>query len=99
MIYRNLEKIRGIIDEATGLEVSYAYEDLVFPDHTAFIIQYDDTNENNLFCYFHNDCNKEDEEGIYSALQIACKNVSTTILSKGSFTLGQKEEQVEIKFL
>ena len=34
MQYRDLEKVRTIIQEATGLEVAYAYDDLVFPDHT-----------------------------------------------------------------
>ncbi len=62
MIYRDLEKVRTIIDEATGLEVSYAYDDLVFPDHTAFIIQFDDTKASHFFGYFHKDCNPADQK-------------------------------------
>ncbi len=30
MEFRNLENVRAIIKDATGLDVSYAYDDLVF---------------------------------------------------------------------
>jgi len=44
MEFRNLENLRAFIKDATGLDVSYAYDDLVFPDHTAFIVQFDCSN-------------------------------------------------------
>jgi len=31
MKFRNLETVRYIIKEATGLDLTYAYDDLVFP--------------------------------------------------------------------
>ncbi len=99
MNYRDLEKVRSIVHEAIGLEITYAYDDLVFPDNTAFIIQYDDKNETNLFCYFHKDCNEKGVEDLYTALKSAAKNAQSTISSKGRFELFQKGEQVEIKFL
>ena len=37
MIFRDLEKVRVIIKEATDLDVAYAYDDLVFPEHAAGI--------------------------------------------------------------
>ena len=48
MKYRDLETVRQIIKEATDLEVMYAYDDLVFPDHGVFMIQYDDKMVNKL---------------------------------------------------
>lgn len=99
MSYRNLEIVRVIVKAATDLDISYAYDDLVFPDHTAFIIQYDDDNENNFFCYFHKDCNKKDQDKIFSNLTEASNANNCTISSKGSFYLEQKGEEVDIHFL
>lgn len=99
MIYRDLEKIRSIIDDATGLEVSYAYEDLVFPDHTAFIIQFDDTKVTQFFCFFHKDCNPEDQRTLEDKLTASCLKQKCTIIFKGSFDLEQIGEEVNIIFL
>lgn len=99
MIYRDLEKVRTIIDEATGLEVSYAYDDLVFPDHTAFIIQFDDTKATNFFGYFHKDCNPGDQKALKEKLTTSCLNHKSTIGFKGSFELEQNGESVNIHFL
>lgn len=99
MIYRDLEKVRVIIEEATGLEVSYAYDDLVFPDHTAFIIQFDANNEASFFCYFHQDCNPEDKKDLEKKLTDSCLKQKCKLLVKGDFYLEQVGEQVNINFL
>ena len=52
MNFRDLETVRQIILFSTGLEVTYAYDDLVFPDNTVFIIQFDDVDLNNLYIHF-----------------------------------------------
>jgi hypothetical protein len=39
---RDLEKIRFIINEATGLDLAYAYDDLVFSEHGVFIVQFEE---------------------------------------------------------
>jgi len=98
MEFRNLEKVRSILKDATGLDVSYAYEDLVFPDHTAFIIQFDDSNATNFFCYFREECEMADRKLIIESLKSICNKNSCTILNKGAFKLGQIGEEVEIKF-
>ncbi len=99
MIYRDLEKVRTIIDEATGLEVSYAYDDLVFPDHTAFIIQFDDTKATRFFGYFHKDCNPKDKKELEEKLIASCLNQKCSIIFRGNFDLEQKGESVNIHFL
>ena len=98
MSYRNLEAVRFIIKEATGLEVSYAFEDLVFPEHAAFMIQFDDKNHNNFFCYFHSDCNSADKETIYKRLEETSTQNKHTIENKGKFLLREKGEEIEISF-
>lgn len=99
MILRDLEKVRVMLKEATELDIAYAYDDLVFPDHTAFIIQFDDDNVNNYFCYFHEDCLPDSKTEILNNLTQTLKKHRSTLVSKGSFNLNQKGEEVEIKFL
>lgn len=96
MEYRNLEKVRTIIEEATGLEVAYAYDDLVFPDYTAFIIQFDDKKTTNFFCHFHEDCNEK--EVLFKKLSKASEKNKCSLSLKGSFRLAQKNEEVELIF-
>ena len=97
MKYRDLEKVRAIIYEATKLEVAYAYDDLVFPDYTAFILQFDDSNMNNFFCYFHIDC--VEKKQIFENLSNACLQKNCSLISKGDFKLEQKKEEVELQFI
>ena len=97
MKYRDLEKVRTIIDEATGLEIAYAYDDLVFPDYTAFIIQFDDTNEFNFFCHFHEDCTEN--ETLFTNLSKASLKHKCTLTLKGNFKLSQKDENVKLQFI
>jgi len=99
MIFRDLEKIRMIIKEATDLDIAYAYDDLVFPEHAAFLIQFDDANQDNYFSYFHQDCLPESKDEIDNNLLQAFKKHRSTLVSKGSFTLEQKGEEIEIRFL
>ena len=100
MPLRNLDKIRYILKEAVGQDISYAYDDLVFPEHTAFLLQFDDSNENNLFCYFHKDCIPDDRQQISEKLYNVCTDEKCTLTLKGAFELTQKEgEELEIQFL
>ena len=98
MKYRDLETVRQIIDEATGLEVSYAYDDLVFPDHTAFIIQYDDEDQNKLFCHFHKDCQGKDREKLINNLTKVTEAKRMKLVVKKQFELEQVDEEVRIVF-
>ena len=98
MIFRDLEKVRVIIKEATDLDIAYAYDDLVFPEHAAFLIQFDDYTENKYFCYFHEDCLRDATGEILANLTKSFKKHGGTLVSKGSFGLKQKGEEIEIKF-
>lgn len=99
MSFRNLEAVRFIIKEATGLDVTYAYEDLVFPEHVAFIIQFDDKKENNFYCYFHTDCDSTEKQNIFTQLKETSTRNKYTMVNKGKFILQQKGEDVEIQFV
>jgi hypothetical protein len=98
MNYRDLEAVRQIVHNATGLDITYAYEDLVFPEHVAFIIQFDEVSNNNLYCYFHQDCTPTDQESIFNRLTNECLKKKASIEKKNYFTLDQDGGNVQIKF-
>lgn len=98
MKFRDLEKVRCIIKEATGLDLTFAYDDLVFPEHMAFMIQFNDADSNSLFCHFHNDCNPDDKERIFEELSQVATKEKIALENKGRFELKQKDEEVEIDF-
>ncbi len=98
MKFRNLEKVRLIIKDATGLDLSYAYDDLVFPDNVAFLIRFDDDKENNLICHFREDCIPDERTHIENNLSMECKKNNCTIATGSDFNLKQKGEEVQILF-
>ena len=98
MIFRDLEKVRVMLKEATELDIAYAYDDLVFPDNTAFIIQYAEQSDTVFYSYFHEDCLPEAKTEILENLVQSFKKHGCTMEFKGSFNLNQKGEEVEIAF-
>ncbi len=98
MNYRDLEEVRQIVAAATSLNISYAYEDLVFPENTVFIIQFDDKNPDNLICYFHKDCDIKSRNQIYGRLKNECHLKNCTLDLKGCFILEQQSEEIQIQF-
>lgn len=98
MKFRNLDKVKFLIREAVDLDISYAYDDLVFPEHAAFLIQYNDDNEDNFNCYFHEDCIEAEKRKIFENLTGVFQLNKCTINEKGSFKLEQKGEEIAIHF-
>jgi hypothetical protein len=98
MIIRDLEKVRVVIKEATDLDIAYAYDDLVFPEHAAFLIEYGAESDHHFYCYFHLDCLPDSKTEILTQLTQSFKKRGCSLLPKGHFTLNQKGEQIEICF-
>lgn len=96
--FRNLDKVRFLVQEATKLDIMYAADDLVFPEHGAFLIQFDDNNDDNFFCYFHQDCLPVDKVDIFQKLSNVCVLNKCNIQNKGIFTMEQRGEQIDIRF-
>ncbi|MFA5330092.1 MAG: hypothetical protein WC384_20025 [Prolixibacteraceae bacterium] len=99
MIFRDLEKVRAMLKEATELDIAYAYDDLVFPEHTAFIIQYAENSDTDFSCYFHEDCLPEAKTEILANLKLSFQKKGCKLESKGMFKLEQKGEEIEIQFV
>ena len=99
MIIRDLEKVRASIKEATDLDVAYAYDDLVFPEHAAFMIEFDAETDKKLYCYFHVDCLPDSKTEILDQLTQSFKKRGCKLFPKGLFSLDQKGEEIEIRFV
>jgi hypothetical protein len=85
---------------ATGLEISFAYEDLVFPEHSSFLFQFDDLNAQNLFCFFHKECDQTEKKQILKKLTESSLKNNCTLIDKGRFNLNQNEEEkIDIEFI
>ncbi|HPR85593.1 MAG TPA: hypothetical protein PLG33_06055 [Prolixibacteraceae bacterium] len=98
MIFRDLEMVRSAIKEATDLDITYAYDDLVFPEHVAFLIQYAPDSDKKMFCFFHVDCFPQSKREIFEQLTVSFQKRGCELSDKGSFSLAQKGEEFEIRF-
>ena len=82
-----------------GLEVTYAYDDLLFVAHNAFLLQFHET-DSGLDLHFNQDCPEVEAEIITSKLQNIAKNLGISITRKGRYQLGQKDkESMSLHFL
>jgi hypothetical protein len=98
MIIRDLEKVRAAVKEATDLDIAYAYDDLVFPEHAAFLVKFDAESGKKLHCYFHVDCLPDSKAEILDHLTQSFKKRGCDLVSQGLFSLNQKGEEIEIRF-
>jgi hypothetical protein len=95
-----LGKIRDIV-QSTGLDISYAYDDLVFSDHSVFILRFDADTPHSLYLHFNSDCNQKESERLKKVLMIAGKIGGFVMVNAGLFSVEQSEEkeEIQIRFL
>lgn len=96
-----LEKVRFIIKDACGLDVAYAYDDLVFAEHGLFIIQFADKAGSQLGCWFNNEILETEEINIFDSLAKTASLNNAAITYKGRFRMKQKvsSEEIEVEFV
>ena len=79
----------GLVKEAlnrAGMEISHAWEDLVFPEHTGFLLQFC-TKENELFIHTNKEANAQELEWPISLLQLKGKEVGLRFHKGQRYTL------------
>jgi hypothetical protein len=97
--FYNLEKIRFIIKDSCGLDIAYAYEELVFSEHGIFIFQFDVKNSDTIFCWFNQDCNETDRISLLRSIIKTATLNKMKIIYKGKFEMSQKEnEHISLNF-
>ena len=96
----NLEKARFIIKDGSGLDIAYAYEDLVFSEHGIFIFQFDAKNANIFYCWFNKDCVENDRISLLNSLVKSAVLNKVEVIYKGKYEMIQKEdEQISVNFI
>ena len=97
--YRSLTKVKELI-ELMGFAISYPYDDLVFVDSNAFLIQYDDSNDNNFKVHFNTDLDVDAKEGLIQQFKKASEKKAISLEFKGSFNIqpSASEGQIDIVF-
>lgn len=99
IVFYELEKVRFIIKDGSGIDIAYAYEDLVFSEHGIFIFQFDAKKADTIYCWFNQDCEETYRLSLLKSLNTSAALNHMTIVYKGKFDMIQKEnEQISVNF-
>ena len=100
MSLRPLGLATEIIDDLK-LEVTYAYDDLLFVQHNTFIVQFDDAQKKNFRVYFNIECEAETVTRLEQALSAAARARECLIENGGKFELVTQEgaSEFQLRFL
>lgn len=96
--YRPLGYIREVV-ASFGLDVTYVYEDLVYVQHNAFLLQMGERGED-VFLYFNTESAPGEREAIAEQLREIGATRQLHIQRKGTYTMTQipDEEHIRIEF-
>ncbi|GAK51095.1 hypothetical protein U14_02337 [Candidatus Moduliflexus flocculans] len=96
--YRPLGYIREIV-ASLGLDVTYVYEDLVYVQHNAFLLQMGERGED-VFLYFNTESAPGERDAITEQLRKIGVTRQLQIQRKGTYTMTQipDEENIRIEF-
>jgi len=98
---RQIGKLRQIVEEATTLEITHIHDDLVFVEHSALLLRFDDTDFDNFFLYFNPECNPSDKQKLIDGLTSTAISTGMRCTPAGQFKLSQvpDKEEVLIEFI
>ena len=96
--YRPLGHIREVID-AMGLEVTHAFDDLVFIEHNAFLLQMEEIGEN-VSLYFNTESDESARAEITEKLIEAGKAQELKISPQGTYSIveGNSDDSFQLAF-
>lgn len=96
---RPLGLLTETVEEA-GLNVTYAYDDLVFVQHNVYLLQFTET-ASMVKLYFNVKCEADKADEMEIALKTSANKRGLFIERSGRFEMRQKEdsEELEVEFL
>ncbi len=95
--HRALGIVREIVTDL-GHDLTYAYEDLIFIDHNAYLLQFTDSPAT-LNLYFNIELSEDDATEIEQNITDSAAKRSIGIDRKGHYELAQKsDDNIEVKF-
>lgn len=93
---RPLGKAQAMV-EAVRLDVTYAYDDLVFVEHNPFLLRFDTEEASRMFLHFNVDCEAEELVKLQKKLVIAAENEGIDLETASKYTLLPNEETSELE--
>jgi hypothetical protein len=93
---RSLGKAREMA-QASGFDISYAYDDLVFSEHNVFIIKFHERDNSKLYLYFNVDCDPKEAIIIEKKMKKYGPVSEMGVVRKGYFSIKQVEDQEELE--
>jgi hypothetical protein len=98
--FRPLGKVMEIAS-STGLDITYAFDDLIFSEHSIFIIRFDKNIEDLIHLYINCDCEELTASRIKQTLLDEAKKQKLNLIDSGKFRLQQRinSEEIDIEFI
>ena len=90
MAFRPLGLVKEML-EGMGLEITYAYEDLIFVSHNAFLLQFEDENET-VGLHLNTECPEKEVDGLIAKAIRAGATVNLPVVMRGRYKLRPDEE-------
>lgn len=89
------------IIKATGLQMTYPYDDLVFVEHNAFILRFNEKDPEQFFVHFNRDCFESNKNDLLRVMERRANDLGAVLVNDKLYSLDQKEgtEEMELKFL
>lgn len=91
MSERLLGKITAVLSEL-GLEVTYAYDDLVFVQHSAFLLQFTD-DPAKLKLFINTECDPKEANQIAANMVLAFDRAGFDVTPAGRYFLTPNEDE------
>jgi hypothetical protein len=96
--YRPLGVVKEML-ERIGLEVTYAYEDLVFLKDNSFLLQFGKVGEL-LFFYANVETTEAEAQRLFTTIQSVANAEDITLISRGRYRLSAgADETLSLQFL
>lgn len=96
--YRPLGLVKQILEEI-GIELTYAYEDLIFIQHNPILLQFGKVGEM-LFFYTNEDTEEAEALQLFATIQTKASSHGITLVQRGRYRLSEAEgENLSLEFL
>jgi hypothetical protein len=89
LAYRPLGVVKQLLEEI-GLEITYAYEDLIFIQHNPFLLQFGEVGEM-LFFSANVETSSEEAGQLFAAIQAKASGEGLTLVHRGRYRLMEAE--------
>lgn len=88
------------IINATGLQLTYPFDDLVFVENNPFLLRFNDKVPSEMYLHFNIDCIKEDALRLEQEMEMKAYKLGISLVKGLTYTMQQKEntEEIELKF-